>query len=286
MKVLVTGVKGQLGYDVVKVLNARKIECRGVDIGDFDITDPGAVSKYILGYRPDAVIHCSAYTAVDRAEENAELCRKVNAEGPRNIAAACKEIGAKMLYPSTDYVFPGAGDTAYEVDDTKGPQSVYGSTKLGGEEAVKGLLERYFIVRISWVFGKNGNNFVKTMLRLGKEHGEVRVVDDQIGSPTYTADLAPLLCDMIATEKYGTYHATNEGNCSRADFAADIFRQAGYPTKVKFIPTSEYPAKAKRPFNSRMSKKSLDGAGFRRLPPWQDALRRYLREIGEQKQSL
>lgn len=279
MKILVTGVKGQLGYDVMKVLKARNIECLGTDLADFDITDAEAVSKFITDYHPDAVIHCSAYTAVDKAEDNAELCRKVNVEGPRNIAKACKEIGAKMLYLSTDYVFPGVGEAPYEVDDQKGPQSVYGSTKLGGEEAVKELLDRYFIVRISWVFGKNGSNFVKTMLRLGKEHDEVRVVDDQIGSPTYTADLAPLLCNMIVTEKYGTYHATNEGYCSWAEFASEIFRQAGYQTKVNFIPSSAYPAKAKRPFNSRMSKRSLDEAGFHRLPAWQDALSRYLKEI-------
>lgn len=279
MKILVTGVGGQLGYDVMKVLHARGIDCRGVDLADFDITDGGAVSKALEDYRPDAVIHCSAYTAVDKAEDNAELCRNVNVEGTRNIAKACREIGAKMLYLSTDYVFPGIGESAYETDDPKGPQSVYGSTKLGGEEAVKELLERYFIVRISWVFGKNGNNFIKTMLGLANEHDEVRVVSDQIGSPTYTADLAPLLCDMILTEKYGTYHATNEGYCSWAEFSAEIFRQAGLSVKVKSIPTSEYPAKAKRPFNSRLSKRSLDEAGFCRLPHWQDALKRYLREI-------
>jgi dTDP-4-dehydrorhamnose reductase len=279
MKILVTGVGGQLGYDVMKVLHARDIDCRGADLADFDITDAGAVSEALADYRPDAVIHCSAYTAVDKAEDNAELCRNVNVEGARNIARACKDIGAKMLYLSTDYVFPGIGENAYETDDPKGPQSVYGSTKLGGEEAVREVLERYFIVRISWVFGKNGNNFIKTMLRLAKEHDEVRVVNDQIGSPTYTADLAPLLCDMIVTERYGIYHATNEGHCSWAEFSAEIFRQAGLPVKVTPIPSSEYPAKAKRPFNSRLSKRSLDEAGFRRLPHWQDALKRYLREI-------
>lgn len=279
MKILVTGVKGQLGYDVIKVLKARNIECLGTDLEDFDITDAEAVSKYIGAYCPDAVIHCSAYTAVDKAEDNAELCRAVNTDGPRNIAKACKAIDAKMMYLSTDYVFPGTGETAYEVDDLKGPQSIYGSTKLGGEEAVKELLDRYFIIRISWVFGKNGSNFIKTMLQIGKEHDVVNVVCDQIGSPTYTADLAPLLCDMVVTEKYGTYHATNEGYCSWADFATEIFRLAEYKTKVNFIPTSQYPAKAKRPLNSRMSKKSLDDAGFHRLPAWRDALKRYLLEI-------
>lgn len=279
MKVLVTGVKGQLGYDVIKVLKERNIECLGVDIEDFDITDMQATATFIAKYSPDAVIHCSAYTAVDKAEDNLELCKSVNSQGPRNIAAICKEIDAKMIYISTDYVFPGTGDLEYEVNDPTGPLGTYGQTKLDGELAVKELLTKYFIVRISWVFGKNGNNFVKTMLRLGKERSEINVVCDQIGSPAYTADLAPLLCDMVVTEKYGTYHATNEGFCSWAEFARDIFKQAGYTTKVNFIPTSEYPAKAKRPYNSRMSKKSLDEAGFRRLPAWQDAVIRYLKEI-------
>jgi dTDP-4-dehydrorhamnose reductase len=281
LKILVTGAKGQLGYDAMKVLKARKIECMGVDINDFDITDEEVAFEYIVGYHPNAVIHCSAYTAVDKAEENEKLCRAVNADGTRNIAKACKKIDTKMVYISTDYVFPGTGEDAYEVDDPKGPLNVYGRTKLEGEEAVRELVNKHFIVRISWVFGKNGNNFVKTMLRLGREHNEINVVSDQIGSPTYTADLAPLLCDMVVTEKYGTYHATNEGYCSWAEFAQEIFKQAGYDTKVNFIPTSVYPTQAKRPFNSRLSKKSLDDAGFFRLPDWRDALRRYLKEIGE-----
>ena len=276
MKILVTGVKGQLGYDVVKVLEERNIECLGVDIDDFDITDADATSGYIIKYAPNAVIHCSAYTAVDKAEDELELCRKVNVDGPRNIAAVCKEIGAKMIYISTDYVFPGIGDKPYEADDPTGPLGAYGQTKLDGELAVKEILSRFFIVRISWVFGINGNNFVKTMLRLGKERKEINVVCDQIGSPTYTADLAPLLCDMVVTEKYGTYHATNEGYCSWAEFTEEIFKLAGYSTKVIPIPTSEYPTKAKRPLNSRMSKKSLDRAGFKRLPLWQDAVSRYV----------
>ena len=272
MKILVTGVKGQLGYDVMKVLGQRNIE-------EFDITDAAATTAFIERYAPDAVIHCSAYTAVDRAENDPALCERVNVDGARNIAAACEKIGAKMVYISTDYVFPGTGEQFYETDDPTGPLSVYGKTKLGGELAVRQLLQRYFIVRISWVFGKNGNNFVKTMLRLGKERDQVNVVCDQIGSPTYTADLAPLLCDMVMTEKYGIYHATNEGICSWADFAAEIFRQGGCRAKMHPIPSSEYPAKAARPFNSRMSKKSLDEAGFSRLPSWQDALTRYLKEI-------
>lgn len=279
MKVLVTGVNGQLGYDVMKVLQVRNIECLGVDIEDFDITDAKATSLFITNYRPDAVIHCSAYTAVDKAEDNPEICKAVNGQGPRNIAAVCKEIDAKMVYISTDYVFPGTGEKEYEVNDPTGPLGAYGQTKLEGELAVKELLIKYFIVRISWVFGKNGNNFVKTMLRLARERSEVSVVCDQIGSPTYTADLAPLLCDMVDTEKYGTYHATNEGFCSWAEFAQEIFKQAGYTTKVNFIPTSEYPTRAERPLNSRMSKRSLDKAGFLRLPMWKDALKRYLKEI-------
>jgi len=279
MKVLVTGVKGQLGYDVMKVLQTRNIDCLGTGREDFNITDFSAAAKVITDYHPDAVIHCAAYTAVDKAEDNPELCKAVNVDGTRNLAKACKAIDAKMVYISTDYVFPGTGDQAYEVGDATGPLGVYGETKLGGELAVKEQLSKYFIVRISWVFGKNGNNFVKTMLKLGQTHDEVSVVCDQIGSPTYTADLALLLCDMVMTEQYGTYHATNEGLCSWAEFTAEIFTQARYKTKVNAIPSSEYPTRAKRPLNSRLSKKSLDEAGFKRLPAWQDALKRYLQEI-------
>lgn len=279
MKILVTGVGGQLGYDVCKVLTARNIEHKGVDIADFDITDAESTVGYITSYHPDAVIHCSAWTAVDRAEDEIEKVRAVNAEGPRNIAATCREIGAKLLYISTDYVFPGDGERFYEPEDPTGPLGAYGATKLGGELAVRELLERYFIVRISWVFGKNGNNFVKTMLRLAETRWEVSVVCDQIGSPTYTADLAPLLCDMIMTDKYGVYHATNEGVCSWAEFAQEIFRLAGKQVKVNAIPTSEYPTRAVRPLNSRMSKDKLEQMGFTRLPAWQDALARYLKEL-------
>lgn len=282
MKILVTGAGGQLGYDVCKELTARGIENQGVDIADFDITDAKATHDYIVEYHPDAVIHCSAWTAVDKAEDEPEKVRAVNIEGPRNIAAACQEIGAKMLYISTDYVFPGDGERFYEPDDPTGPLGVYGETKLGGELAVRELLERYFIVRISWVFGKNGNNFVKTMLRLAESRTEVSVVCDQIGSPTYTADLAPLLCDMIMTEKYGIYHATNEGVCSWAEFAKEIFRLAGKDVTVRPIPTSEYPTRAARPLNSRMSKDKLEKMGFRRLPSWQDAQKRYIKELSEQ----
>ena len=279
MKLLVTGVKGQLGYDVCKVLSARGIEHRGVDIEDFDITNVQATHDYIAAYRPDGVIHCSAWTAVDRAEDELEKVRAVNAEGSRNIASVCKEIGAKLVYISTDYVFPGTGERFYEPDDPTGPLGAYGVTKLEGEQAVQALLERYFIVRVSWVFGKNGNNFVRTMLRLAETKSELNVVCDQIGSPTYTADLAPLLCDMVVSEKYGVYHATNEGICSWAEFAEEIFRLAGKDVKVNPVPTSEYPTRAVRPLNSRMSKAKLEAMGFSWLPDWHDALVRYLREL-------
>lgn len=279
MKILVTGVKGQLGYDICKELNRRAIENKGVDIDDFDIADAQAVMDHIKAYAPDAVIHCSAWTAVDKAEDNAELCRRVNEDGTRNIANACKALGAKMMYFSTDYVFPGAGVQFYEPNDPTGPQSVYGRTKLAGELAVKKTLDHYFILRLSWVFGINGHNFVRTILKLAETHSEINVVCDQVGSPTYTADVAPLVCDMIATEKYGTYHITNEGVCSWAEFAEEIFRQAGKGTKVMHVTTEEYEVTAARPHNSRMSKTSLDAGGFARLPQWQDALARYLQEL-------
>jgi len=279
MKILVTGITGQLGYDVVKELNKRHIECIGVGRKEFDITDANATRTFIVNYHPDVVIHCSAYTAVDKAEDEPELCHAVNVNGTENIAKACKEIDAKMVYISTDYVFPGTGDKFYEVDDTTGTTNVYGKTKLLGEKAVQDTLKKYFIVRISWVFGKNGKNFIKTMLRLGREKQELTVVADQIGSPTYTADLAPFLCDLVETDKYGTYHATNEGICSWADFAVEIMAQAGLHCVIKPIPSSAYPTKATRPLNSRMSKEKLVQNGFHKLPVWQDALNRYLKEI-------
>ena len=279
MKVLVTGIGGQLGYDVMNVLKARQIDCLGADLAEFDITDLAATEKFITSYRPDAVIHCSAYTAVDKAEDHIDLCRAVNAKGPENIAKVCKAIDAKMIYISTDYVFPGTGEQYYEVDDETNPVNIYGQTKLEGENAVKAMLEKYFIVRISWVFGKNGNNFIKTMLCLGKERDELNIVSDQIGSPTYTADLAELLCDMVITEKYGTYQATNEGICSWAEFTEEIFKQADIATRVNHIKSAQYPTRAKRPMNSRMSKETLTKAGFHKMPTWQDAVRRYLMEI-------
>ena len=227
MKVLVTGVTGQLGHDCVNEFKSRGIEVRGVSSKDFSLTDSAAVEKYIKEYAPDVVMHGAAYTAVDKAEDEQEKCMAVNAEGTRYIAKACAEIGAKMIYISTDYVFPGDGEEPYEVNAPKGPRNAYGKSKLLGEQAVQELLEKYFIVRISWVFGINGKNFIRTMLNLAKTHKELTVVGDQIGSPTYTRDLAVLLADMAATEKYGVYHATNEGFCSWAEFAAEVFRQAG-----------------------------------------------------------
>lgn len=277
--ILVTGVNGQLGYDVVKELNRRNIECLGIDKDELDITDEYAVNKYIIGLKPECIVHCAAYTAVDRAEDEEEICTKVNVDGTENIAKACKEIDAKMIYISTDYVFDGKGNDPFEVDGHKEPLSVYGKTKYAGELKVQELLEKYFIIRISWVFGINGNNFIKTMLRLGKEKESLNVVCDQIGSPTYTADLAPLLCDMAVSEKYGVYHATNEGFCSWAEFAAEIMKQVKLNCKINPIPTSEYPSKAVRPFNSRMSKKSLLDNSFNLLPYWNDALERYLVEL-------
>lgn len=278
MKVLVTGVKGQLGFDVCKELDKRNIENKGIDRDDCDITDEQAVLSYIKNYAPDVVVHCAAYTAVDRAEDEKEICYNVNVKGTEYIARACKEIDAKMVYISTDYVFEGTGDKAYEVQDNTAPDNTYGLTKYQGEEVVRNILEKYFIIRISWAFGINGSNFINTMMKLGETHRELNVVADQIGSPTYTYDTAPLICDMIATEKYGTYHATNEGYCSWADLAEYIFSVTGQKVLVHHIKSEEYPTKASRPKNSRLSKASLDNAGFKRLPDWQDAVKRYINE--------
>lgn len=280
MKVLVTGAKGQLGFDVMNELRRQGIEGVGVDVQEMDITDEKACQAVITEAGPDAVIHCAAYTAVDAAEDNKELCRKINAEGTRNIAHVCKELDIGMMYISTDYVFNGEGERPWQPDDEREPLNTYGQMKYEGELAIEELLEKYFIVRIAWVFGINGNNFIKTMLRLGKENKEVKVVDDQIGSPTYTYDLAKLLVDMIQTEQYGRYHATNEGLCSWYEFAKEIFKQAGMPeVEVSPVSSSQFPSKAKRPKNSRISKDKLEEKGFKRLPPWQDALARYLKEI-------
>lgn len=279
MKVLVTGVKGQLGYDVVNELEKRGMEAVGVDIEEMDITDAESVASIIRQAAPDAVIHCAAYTAVDAAEEQEEICRRVNADGTRNIAKVCRELDIKMIYISTDYVFDGQGTRPWEPEDTRKPLNVYGQTKYEGELAVQELLEKYFIVRIAWVFGVNGKNFIKTMLRLAETNKRLTVVDDQYGSPTYTYDLARLLVDMVLTEKYGVYHATNEGICTWYEFACEIFKQAGIDMEVVPVTAAEYQAKAKRPENSRMSKDKLTDNGFDRLPPWQDALKRYLEAI-------
>lgn len=278
MEVLVTGTNGQLGYDIVKELRKQNIECYGATRKDFDIVDFKATEEFITNYMPDAVIHCAAYTAVDKAEDEQGLCYLVNVSATENIAEICKKINAKMLYISTDYVFDGTKEGFYKVDDKPNPINVYGKTKLLGEQAVQRILDKYFIVRISWVFGEHGNNFVKTMLRLGKEHKEINVVADQYGSPTYTADLAPLLVEMVQTEKYGIYHATNEGVCTWAEFAEEIFKIAGMDVKVNHITTAEYPTRAKRPMNSRLSKKSLTIDNFKNLKNWQNAVKNYLQK--------
>lgn len=279
MKVFVTGVKGQLGHDVVNELTKRGIESIGVDIEEMDITDAEIVKQVITQSAPDAVVHCAAYTAVDAAEENEAVCRKVNADGTRNIAEVCRSLDIKMLYLSTDYVFDGKGERPWEPEDERHPLNVYGQTKYEGELAIQENLEKYFIVRIAWVFGVNGSNFIKTMLKLSQTHKRITVVNDQYGSPTYTYDLARLLVDMILTDKYGIYHATNEGVCSWYEFACEIFKKADIPMEVVPVTTEEYGAKAKRPANSRMNRDKLIQNDFDKLPPWQDALERYLKEI-------
>lgn len=285
MKVLVTGSQGQLGYDVIKGLCSRKHEALGFDLPELDITDEVAVQAVFDRVKPDAVIHCAAWTAVDAAEESGNIAKvfAVNEGGTRNLAAACKRTGAKLLYLSTDYVFDGQGSAPWGADETRyAPLNEYGKSKLAGENAVRELLQAYFIVRIAWVFGKNGNNFVKTMLRLSETHATLRVVCDQVGTPTYTPDLARLLVDMIETDKYGVYHATNEGGyISWYDFASAIMQEAGKLTKIIPVTTAEYDlSKAARPFNSRLDKSKLKENGFEPLPDWRDALKRYLKEIG------
>lgn len=293
MKVFVTGVGGQLGFDVMNELAARGYEAVGSDILDsadfenyvkLDITDADAVREALLVIKPDAVVHCAAWTAVDAAEdeENVEKVYSINSKGTENIAKVCKELDCKMVYISTDYVFNGQGEKPWEADcKDYAPLSVYGKSKLEGELAVSSILDKYFIVRIAWVFGLNGKNFIKTMLNVGAKYDTVRVVCDQIGTPTYTLDLSRLLVDMLETEKYGYYHATNEGGfISWYDFTCEIFRQAGYDTKVVPVTTAEYGiSKAARPFNSRLDKSKLVSNGFKPLPTWQDALSRYLKEI-------
>lgn len=279
MKILVTGEKGQLGYGIVQECKKRDIEAVGVDVEDMDITNENQVKATITS-QYDAVIHCAAWTAVDKAEDEVELCRKVNRDGTANIVRICNELDIPLMYFSTDYVFNGQGDEPWGEYDKREPLNVYGQTKYEGELEVE-KLTKHFIVRISWVFGINGNNFIKTMIRLGKERGEVSVVDDQIGSPTYTYDLAKLCVDMIQTNKYGTYHATNEGDCSWYGFACEIFKQAKMGVKVNPVDSNAFPVKAKRPKNSKMKKGELDNYGFNRLPIWQDALERYLKSINQ-----
>ena len=285
MRVLVTGAKGQLGSDLLCELSKRNIESVGIDIEDLDITDAAATKRVIEDInnktKLDAIIHCAAYTAVDAAEDNEALVTKINAEGTKNIAEVAKTLDVAMMYISTDYVFDGEGKRPWEPDDKRAPLNVYGMAKYNGELYVEELVKKYFIVRISWVFGLHGNNFIKTMLRLGKERGAVSVVNDQIGSPTYTPDLSRLLADMIVTDKYGRYHATNEGLCSWYDFAVEIFKQANLDVAVTPVSSDAFPVKAKRPHNSRMDKSKLTENGFKLLPTWQDALGRYLLELEE-----
>ena len=283
LRVLVTGVRGQLGYDVVKELSRRGLEPVGVGREEMDITDAVAVERVITEAQVQAVIHCAAYNAVDKAEEDVDNCRKGNVDGAQNIASVCKKLDIKMLYVSTDYVFDGSGNRAWTTEDMPNPLSVYAKSKYDAELAVQELLSKFFIVRISWAFGINGNNFVKTMLRLAETRDSLSVVNDQIGSPTFTEDLATLLVDMIQTEKYGIYHATNEGECSWYEFACEIFRVAGKKMTVMPVTTAEYGAKAARPLNSRLSKDKLEENGFNRLPHWQNALERYLTQLGEMK---
>ncbi|MFP7470598.1 dTDP-4-dehydrorhamnose reductase [Niallia taxi] len=279
MKIVVTGYNGQLGYDVV--LEGKRLghEMIGLGRSELDITNQEKVYSYIKETRPDAIIHCAAYTAVDAAEDDKESCWDVNVNGTQYLAEAAKIVDAKFIYISTDYVYEGTGDSPFKEEDKANPQGYYGKTKYEGEKRVQDILEKYFIVRISWVFGINGNNFIKTMLKLSESRNELNVVGDQFGSPTYTFDLAKLLLDMIATDKYGIYHASNEGFTNWADFAQEIFKVAGKDVKVNSISTEEYPTKAARPKNSKMSKDKLGMSGFNRLPEWQDALQRYVKEI-------
>ena len=279
MKIIVTGVNGQLGYDVVRELNERNYkDVLGIDIQDLDLTNEKVVQTYMREHKPDVIIHCAAYTAVDNAEDNEELCYDVNVNGTKYLVASAKELNSKFVYISTDYVFSGDKDGEYLVSDKPNPKSIYGKTKYLGE--VETLLhDKHFIIRISWVFGKNGNNFIKTMLRLGKEKDSLNIVSDQLGSPTYTYDLSKFIVDMIQTDNYGIYHATNEGVCSWFEFAQKIFEYSNINIKLNPITTEQYPTKAKRPKNSTMSKNSLKDNGFDLLPTWEDALKRYLKEI-------
>lgn len=280
MKILVTGIRGQLGHDVVEELKARNIEAVGVNSDDMNITDKSSVDRVIDSIHPDAVIHCAAWTAVDAAEDEIEACRAVNVNGSEYIAEACRRTGAVMMYFSTDYVFDGEGTRPWKPDDRTAPIGVYGQSKLDGENAVRRILpDRHFIIRLQWVYGINGKNFVRTMLRLAETHDKLTVVDDQIGGPSYTRDIAVLACDMIQSDKYGTYHAANTGYCSWYEFAKAIFAEAGRKVEVLPVSSDEYPSKAKRPHNSRLDTSKLTANGFKQLPPWQDALHRFIAEL-------
>ena len=283
MRVLVTGYNGQLGWDVVQQLEKRDIECRGVDLQDFDLLDGPAVKAYVQEYRPDVIVHCAAYTAVDKAESEPQVCAAVNGNGTMNVVRAALSVGAKLVYISTDYVFSGKGEEPWKTDDPYDPQNVYGLSKVQGETAVRSLMKRYFLLRISWQYGLHGNNFVRTMRRLGKTRSEVRVVNDQIGSPTFSEDVARVICDLIPTEKFGIYHVTNEGYMSWADFARMIMEGSGIDCRVLPVPSSEYPTPARRPKNSRMSPESLKAAGIAPMPTVEDALERFLKKLAQEE---
>ena len=275
--IIVTGAKGQLGGDVCDELKKRGIDFKGIDIDELDITDKSAAENFFSSHPCDSLIHCAAYVAVDKAEDEKELCFKINESGTQILADMCRCHNIKMLYVSTDYVFNGNGNTPFLPDDKKEPLGVYGSSKSKGEDAVINTLDRYFIVRTSWVFGEKNTNFIATMLRLAETRKEINVVADQIGSPTYAKDLAVLLCDMIFTDKYGIYHGTNEGFCSWYDLAIKTFELTDKKITVNPVTSKEFPTKAVRPYNSRLSKECLSDNGFDRLPPWEDAVKRYLK---------
>ena len=281
MKILVTGYTGQLGFDVIRELKARNIECIGTTRNEFSLTDTEKMQAFVKAYKPDVVIHCAAYTAVDKAEDEVELCDQINHLATKELAKVCKETDAKMIYISTDYVFAGSGENFYEVNDEKAPQNVYGKSKLDGELAVQEILDKYFIVRISWVFGSNGKNFIKTMLNLAKNHDKLTVVNDQIGSPTYTVDLAKLLCDMALSDKYGIYHATNEGICSWYDFAKEICELSGNSCDIQPCHSDEFPSKVKRPHFSVLDKTKLKLAFGVEIPYWKDSLVKCINELKE-----
>ena len=283
MKVLVTGVNGQLGWEVVRLLEKRGVACKGVDVQDFDLTDGPAVKACVQEYAPDVIVHCAAYTAVDRAESEPEVCAAVNGDGTMNMVRAALSVGAKMVYISTDYVFSGEGEEPWKEDAPYDPRNVYGLSKAQGEIAVRSLMKRYFLLRTSWVYGIHGNNFVRTMLRLGSERPEIRVVDDQVGSPTYAADLARVICDLIPTEKYGIYHVANEGYMSWAKFARLIMMGQRMNCRIVPVSTAEYPTPARRPLNSRLDMLKLRDAGIAPMPPVEDALARYLRELSQEQ---